>query len=63
MDDEDIPIIPDIPDTKSADFDLENKYIELFKLEGRLYDCIILITHLLQIKCLRQNSLYIAEQK
>ena len=58
VDDNDIPIIPDTDKTKL----IEKKYIELFKLESDLYDCIILITHLLQIKCLRQNSLYIAEQ-
>jgi len=40
----------------------EEKYIKLFKLESDLYDCIILITHLLQIKCLRQNHFYLAEQ-
>jgi hypothetical protein len=50
----------DIP--LNIDLETEQKYIELFKLEGQIYDCIVLITHLLEIKCIRLNSVYIAEK-
>jgi hypothetical protein len=52
---------PAIPTREIKLKEREREYIELIKLEVDLFDCIILITHLLQIKCLRQHSLYIAE--
>ena len=52
---------PAIPAGEKELKEQEREYIELMKLEVDLFDCIILITHLLQIKCLRQHSLYIAE--
>jgi hypothetical protein len=52
---------PAIPTQKKELKEQEREYIELIKLEVNLFDCIILITHILQIKCLRQHSLYIAE--
>jgi len=61
VNDDNIPIIPDKTETNKADFKYEEKYIELFKLEGHLYDCIVLITNLLEIKCRRLHSVYIAE--
>jgi len=71
VDDEDKPIVDDKPIIYEDNEDIykiqlkkntEKKYIEFFKLETNLYDCIVLTTHLLQIKCLRQYSLYIAEK-
>ena len=61
VNDDDIPVITR-DDAHETDLEIEEKYIELVKSEVELFDCVILITNLLQIKCLRQYSLYTSEE-
>jgi hypothetical protein len=53
---------PALTDPTNADLEQEQKYVSLIKLEVDSYDCIILYTYLLEIECLRQNKLYIADE-
>ena len=42
--------------------DQETKYIQLIESQTKSYDCVILYIYLLEIQCLRQSKLYIAEE-
>jgi hypothetical protein len=61
INDEDMYVVKN-DDTNKVDIEYERRYIDILQYEVELFDSIILITNLLQIKCLRQYGLYTAEE-
>ena len=61
INDQDMYVIKN-DDAHEVDIEYERRYIDILQHEVELFDSVILITHLLQIKCLRQYGLYTAEE-
>jgi hypothetical protein len=51
-----------VNNTNNNNLGQEKEYIELIQSQSDAYDCVILYIYLLEIQCLRQSKLYVAEE-